>query len=167
MGRNHGIIDDNRNVNSSFRSVLAAAFITYLKENINNKSCNFFFSGEELKLSNQTKVVFETNQINDVSPGFISKCGLVITEKNELNWTVFLEDWNRKTLEDQTVMKWRRGQDELITGLFNWLVPPLISLVRFKCNSVIHPMPNALARYMLEFFTSTLSEAISNLKGNK
>ena len=131
--------------------------------------CNvifFLFPGEELKLSNQTKVVFETNQINDVSPGFISKCGLVITEKNELNWTVFLEDWNRKTLEDQTVMKWRRGQDELITGLFNWLVPPLISLVRFKCNSVIHPMPNALARYMLEFFTSTLSEAISNLKGN-
>ena len=123
------------------------------------------FPGEELKLSNQTKVVFETNQINDVSPGFISKCGLVITEKNELNWTVFLDDWNRKTLEDQTVMKWRRGQDELITGLFNWLVPPLISLVRFKCNSVIHPMPNALARYMLEFFTSTLSEAISNLKG--
>ena len=126
---------------------------------------NIFFPGEELKLSNQTKVVFETNQINDVSPGFISKCGLVITEKNELNWTVFLDDWNRKTLEDQTVMKWRRGQDELITGLFNWLVPPLISLVRFKCNSVIHPMPNALARYMLEFFTSTLSEAISNLKG--
>ena len=124
-------------------------------------------SGEELKLSQQTKIVFETNNISDVSPGFISKCGLVITEKNELNWTVFMDDWNRKTSEDQLVMKWRRGQDELINGLFNWLVPPLLSLVRFKCNSVIHPMPNALTRYMIEFFTSTLSEAIGNLKERK
>ena len=62
------------------------------------------------------------------------------------------------------VMRWRRGQEELITGLFHWLVPPLLSLVRYKCNPAISPMPNALARYMLEFFTSTLSEAIGNLK---
>ena len=73
----------------------------------------------------------------------------------------------RRTTEDQQVMRWRRGQEDLISGLFHWLVPPLISLVRFKCNPAISPMPNALALYMLDFFTATLSEAIGNLKERK
>ena len=88
MGRNNGILDDHRNAYSTFRFQMSvrislSAFELFVA----------IFSGEELKLSPQTKVVFETNQINDVSPGFISKCGLVITEKNELAWTVFLDDW--------------------------------------------------------------------------
>ncbi len=64
-------------------------------------------------------------------------------------------------------MKWRRGQEELISGLFSWLVPPLINLVRFKCKPTLTPIPNALFRYMLEFFASTLSDAIGNLKERK
>jgi dynein heavy chain len=64
-------------------------------------------------------------------------------------------------------MKWRRGQEDLISGLFKWLVPPLANLVRFKCKPAINPIPNALLRYMLEFFSSTLSDAIGNLKERK
>ena len=124
-------------------------------------------TGEELKVSPFTKMIFETNSLSEVSPGFLSKSGVVITEKNELTWTVFMENWVRQSTEDHLVMKWRRGQEELITGLFHWLVPPMINLVRFKCNSVITPMPNALARYMIEFFATTLSEAIGNLKERK
>ena len=125
-------------------------------------------SGEELTISSQTsQIIFETPHLHDVSPSFISKTGIVITELNELKWTAFLDNWSRRTTEDQQVMRWRRGQEELITGLFHWLVPPLINLVRYKCNSVISPMPNSLARYMLEFFASTLSEAIGNLKERK
>lgn len=125
------------------------------------------YSGEELTVSPNTKIIFETNHLKDVSPAFISKCGIVLTELNELSWTAFFENWCRRTTDDQQVMRWRRGQEELINGLFQWLVPPLLHLVRYKCNSVISPMPNALASYMIEFFTSTLSEAIGNLKERK
>ena len=124
-------------------------------------------SGEELSIPTHTKIIFETPNLHHVSPSFISKTGIVITELNELKWTAFLDNWSRRTTEDQQVMRWRRGQEELINGLFHWLVPPLTNLVRFKCNSVISPMPNSLARYMLEFFASTLSEAIGNLKERK
>jgi dynein heavy chain len=125
------------------------------------------YSGEQLAVSPKIKVILETDQLHNVSPGFISKCGIVLTEQNELPWTAFFDNWCRRTTDDANVMRWRRGQEELIVGLFQWLVPPLLNLVRFKCNSVIKPMPNSLARYMIEFFTSTLSEAIGNLKERK
>ena len=36
-----------------------------------------------------------------VSPGFLSKCGIVVTELKEFSWIAFLDNWSRRTLEDQ------------------------------------------------------------------
>jgi hypothetical protein len=52
----------------------------------------------------------------------------------------------------QVILRWRRGQEELIEGLFNWLVPPLISVMQNQCRPPITPIPNALIR--CHFFSS-------------
>ena len=63
-------------------------------------------SGEELTISSQySQIIFETPHLHDVSPSFISKTGIVITELNELKWTAFLDNWSRRTTEDQQVMR--------------------------------------------------------------
>ena len=59
------------------------------------------------------------------------------------------------------------GQEELIEGLFFWLVPPLLHLVTTTCRPVVRAVTNALMRQMVEYFSSTLSDAIGNLKERK
>jgi hypothetical protein len=67
-------------------------------------------------------------------------------ESIDLDWKVMFSNWFETTVEDQLILRWRRGQEELIEGLFNWLVPPLIAVMQKHCRPPITPIPNALIR---------------------
>ena len=43
--------------------------------------------------------------------------------------------------------RWRRGQEELIEGLFFWLGTPLLKLVMETCRPVFTPIANGLIRF--------------------
>jgi hypothetical protein len=50
--------------------------------------------------SEQKKIVTDFPKLQ-VSPGFLSKCGIVVTELKEFSWIAFLDNWSRRTVEDQ------------------------------------------------------------------
>ena len=49
-------------------------------------------------------------------------------------------------LIDILYYRWRRGQEELIEGLFFWLGTPLLKLVMETCRPVFTPIANGLIR---------------------
>ena len=124
-------------------------------------------SGELLDLPTNVHMIFETRSMDKVSPALLAKSGLVVMEPSDFTWKTIFSNWFRKSADDPLIMKWRRGQEELIEGLFFWLVPPLLQLVMTVCRPVVKAIPNALMRQMVEYFSSTLSDAIGNLKERK
>ena len=46
--------------------------------------------------------------------------------------------------------RWRRGQEELIEGLFFWLGTPLLKLAMETCRPVFTPIANGLIRYEID-----------------
>ena len=40
-----------------------------------------------------------------------------MTESIDLDWKVMFANWMETTAEDQSILRWRRGQEELIEGL--------------------------------------------------
>ena len=113
-------------------------------------------SGEELHVPRNMQMIFETASINKVSPGLIAKCGLVVMESNDFTWKTIFSNWFNNAQHDESIMRWRRGQEELIEGLFFWLGTPLLKLVTEVCRPVFTPIANHLIRPLVAYFSNCL-----------
>ena len=66
-------------------------------------------SGELLNLSTNVRLIFETCTMSQVSPALLAKSGLVVMEQGDFTWKTIFSNWFDKSVDDQLIMKWRRG----------------------------------------------------------
>jgi hypothetical protein len=119
-------------------------------------------SGEHLVLPRHLKIIFETDQLSTCSPAIVAKCALVSLGSNHLNWKVLFTCWfTKKTAVacststgasaaaqedvDETGatavhadrashFRWRQGQESLISGLFESIIPAIVDFFQKRCR---------------------------------
>ncbi|XP_066919650.1 dynein axonemal heavy chain 12-like [Clytia hemisphaerica] len=96
----------------------------------NRKLC--LMSGEIIQLSEVMSMIFECNDLSQASPATVSRCGMIYLEPSSLGWRPVLQSWIN------TLPEILRGENEkVITGLFEWVCPPLLYFVRKNCKEFI------------------------------
>jgi len=50
-------------------------------------------NAERIPMTDNTKMVFEVENLNNASPATVSRCGIVYVSESDLNWEPLIETW--------------------------------------------------------------------------
>ena len=101
-------------------------------------------------------MMFEVDNLEQASPATVSRCGMVFMEPDELGWRPIVTSWIA-ALPDADGLA---GHREHITGLFEWLLPPLLALARKQRLKTVVPIPElALVASLLSLYGAALTDA--------
>lgn len=59
-------------------------------------------NAERIPMTDNTKMVFEVENLNNASPATVSRCGIVYVSESDLNWEPLLETWLKDRVETKT-----------------------------------------------------------------
>eukprot|EP01105_Mastigella_eilhardi_P001895 TRINITY_DN122_c1_g4_i2.p1 TRINITY_DN122_c1_g4~~TRINITY_DN122_c1_g4_i2.p1 ORF type:complete len:4382 (+),score=1298.66 TRINITY_DN122_c1_g4_i2:875-14020(+) len=86
-------------------------------------------NGERIYLSQQVSLVFEVEDLSKASPATVSRCGMIYMEADVLGWKPYVESWIARRPDPET--------HELLRGLFNKFVPPLLDFKARDCQELV------------------------------
>jgi dynein heavy chain len=59
-------------------------------------------NAERIPMIDNTKMVFEVENLNNASPATVSRCGIVFVSESDLSWEPLIETWCRDRVEEKS-----------------------------------------------------------------
>ncbi|EFN82623.1 Dynein heavy chain 7, axonemal [Harpegnathos saltator] len=111
-------------------------------------------SGEHLAMTKSTSVVFETVSLTEVSPGLISRCGIIHMDAHSIGWRPYVVSH----IARHEVYS---GYEEVLSALFDWAIDPCLNFLRENAGV---PMTRGLHLVVstLNLFEMLLRDACEN-----
>jgi dynein heavy chain len=125
----------------------------------NKKLC--LNSGEIIKLSNETRMMFEVEDLAVASPATVSRCGMVFMEPDQLHWSNVVLSWAN------TVPETLQGELKKINKMIDLYIPPVLATLRQQCREVLRTSDSMLILEMLRLYDCLLTELADPIEWDK
>ncbi|KAJ3389327.1 Dynein heavy chain 7, axonemal [Entophlyctis sp. JEL0112] len=116
----------------------------------NRKLC--LNSGEIIQLSSTMSMIFEVRDLAVASPATVSRCGMIYMEPHRLGWRdTLVASWMKKNLL-------QAQEQKMILSMVDWIVQPLMTLIRHDLKELSETLDSNLAVSMLNIFESLVDD---------
>ncbi|XP_058790035.1 dynein axonemal heavy chain 7-like [Phymastichus coffea] len=136
-----------------FDSNMHVSWVEKLETVLNESRTLYLTSSEKIILSSRTKIFFETENLEDVSPVTVSRCGIVYMNLQKLGWRPFV-------LADLTNVEYFQGYHQIIYKLFDWSIDPCLEFMQKNCSSYLRLTDMHLVISTLSLFKMYMNYAI-------
>lgn len=108
-------------------------------------------TGDELFMSSNVKVVFETDDLSTAAPAIVSKCGIVFIDHSAVGWRPLAKAWleNRSSQETSVLSK-----------AFNKTVDPVCNFICNECKPPIRLTDTGMFTTTLHLLSAMLADNI-------
>lgn len=103
------------------------SWIEKLETVVDDNKTLFLTSNERITLTNETKIFFETSNLQNVSPSTISRCGILHFDSQTPGWRPLLS-------ADILRVEQFHGYQNLIYMLFDWTIDPCLEFIHDHCT---------------------------------
>ena len=118
-------------------------------------------NSERIKLSPQTRMLFEVADLAVASPATVSRCGMVYVDVEELGWKPFVRTWLAALGDDSEPGSFAsavKADDKVmkdhILDLFDMLCEDGINFVRSECSQMVISTPLGRIQSLCAMFES-------------
>jgi dynein heavy chain len=112
-------------------------------------------TGEAVPLDSRMRIVFETDDLSNCSPGTISRCGLLYMEDKGISLKALANNYVRK------LPKILNGQVEKFDRMVNYFIPDILDhfINEEKASSMLYPITQKFAlQNFLQYFEAYIAD---------
>ncbi|XP_012233843.2 dynein axonemal heavy chain 7-like [Linepithema humile] len=106
-----------------FDGDLSGTWIENLYTTLDENKMLYLTSGERLPAAESMSVVFETSSTAEISPGMISRCGIIYIDSHSIGW-------KPRVLSHIARHDIYSGHDKILSALFDWTIDPCLSFLK-------------------------------------
>ena len=121
-------------------------------------------NNERIPMSDNTKMVFEVENLNNASPATVSRCGIIFVSPTDLFWRPLIRTWCRDRTEDKT----QCNPDETVwceEFTEKYIVKADLQLILNRDYHYVMPLPEVVRiTQLLNLLTALLSADIAAQK---
>ncbi|XP_059519194.1 dynein axonemal heavy chain 12 [Myotis daubentonii] len=122
----------------------------------NKKLC--LMSGEIIQMSPQMSLIFEAMDLSQASPATVSRCGMIYLEPSQLGWEPLVSSW----LSSLKGPLQEHDHQDLLRGLFDWLIWPSLKLRKKQCKELIPTSDSNAVVSLTRLFEVLLCDVVEN-----
>ncbi|XP_026667107.1 dynein heavy chain 12, axonemal-like [Ceratina calcarata] len=136
-----------------FDGPMKNTWIDNLHTIVDNSKTLHLASGENIN-TDSVSVIFETMNIENVSPAIVSACGVIYVESDSIDWRSYVETHFSSN-------KMYNGYEGPLFVLFNWAMEPALQFLRNNCTAVLATDRLRCVTSTLDLFEMYLSDALT------
>ncbi|KAH0539600.1 hypothetical protein KQX54_006018 [Cotesia glomerata] len=112
-------------------------------------------SGETIQLTRATSVIFETDTLEQASPGILSRCGIIYVEPQSVGWKPYANSWLLHQNFSNT-------HSSFLIILFNWSLDAFLDFAFRSCKFIINISRSHIVISTLKLMGMYLKDALDS-----
>lgn len=119
-----------------FDGPINASCIENLETTLDDSKQLCLMSGEIITMSKTMNIIFEPNNLDELSPSIISRCGIIYMDSNKLGWEALHKSFIKRLptygINETDVL--------FYSQLVEWLIPATLEIIS-KCDVIVKISP--------------------------
>ncbi|CAL7950071.1 unnamed protein product [Xylocopa violacea] len=137
-----------------FDGPLDNTWIENLHTVVDTNKTLYLSSGEKININNSLFIIFETMNIQDISPTILSTCGIIYIESSSVNWRSYVKThFSKHNIYNE--------YEETLYLLFEWVMDPSLRFIQENCTAILANNQSHSVMSTVNLFQMHLRDALT------